>query len=128
MKTVVTYAVMALIVVSIPTGIVWYGSGAPAAVGVTTAAGVAYGVMVASFALMIRFRDEGGRFLAAWVGGTFARLLALAGTAFAVVRLETLAPVPTLLALASFFFVLLLLEPVYLRDRKPRIGRTGQAK
>ena len=128
MKAVATYAVMALVVVSIPTGIVWYASGAPAAVGVTTSAGVAYGVMVASFALMMRFRDEGGRFLAAWAGGAFARLLALAVTAFAVVRLEALAPAPTLLALASFFFVLLLLEPVFFRKRESGIGLTDQAK
>lgn len=128
MKTVITYAGVALLVVSIPTGMVWYHSGAPAAVGVSTAAVVAYGVMVASFAIMIRFRGEGSRFLAAWAGGVLVRLVVLAAMALAVVRLEELAPAPTLLALVSFFFVLLLLEPVYFRKPEARIGLTDRVK
>lgn len=123
-----TYAAVALLVVSIPTVVVWYRFGASVAIGVTTSAAVAYGVMVASFALMIRFRDEGGRFLAVWAGGVLVRLVALAATALAVVRLEELAPAPTLLALACFFFVLLMLEPLCFRVRESRLGLTGRAR
>jgi hypothetical protein len=109
------YAVTSLLIVSIPTVVLFGAADGGTRTGVLVAAGVAYPVMVGSFALMVRFRGAGNRFLVAWAGGILARLLALGGTALAVVRFEELAPAPTLLALAGFFFVLLMLEPVFFR-------------
>jgi hypothetical protein len=125
-RSLVAYAGLALVVVSLPTGAFWLWTDPGVATGVTVAAGVAYGVMVASFAVMIRFRGRGDRFLAAWAGGVLTRLLTLGVATYAVMRVEGLAPAPTLLALAGFFFMLLLLEPVYLREREPRIGLTDR--
>ena len=88
----------------------------PARRGVLWAAAIAVPVQVIAFGLLQRYRDELNRFLAAWVGGTLARMLVLAVTAFVVVRSGMEGAVPLLLALAGFFFGLLLLEPIYFRS------------
>ena len=68
------------------------------------------------------------RFLIVWVGGTLARMLAIAGVAFVVLRSGTDGVVPTLLALATFFFGLLLLEPVYFKAGEPRPAAAGAGR
>ena len=83
--------------------------------GVLMAAAVALPVQIASFALLQRYRGELNRFLAAWVGGTLIRMGVIGIVAFIVIRSGTEGAVPMLLALASFFFGLLLLEPIYFR-------------
>ena len=83
--------------------------------GVLLAAGVAWLVQVGAFAILLRHREEPRRFLAAWVGGTLARMGLVLAAAFVVARVEGVAPAPALLALAGFFFGLLLLEPVFFR-------------
>lgn len=83
--------------------------------GVLAAAAVAYPVQVLAFWLLLRYRSEVKGFLAAWVGGTLVRMgLVLAAGVFLALS-ELLPPLPTLVALASFFFVLLLLEPLFFR-------------
>jgi hypothetical protein len=83
--------------------------------GVLIAAGVAVPVQVFAFAALIRFRGGLNGFLAAWLGGTVLRMVVIAVVAFLVIRSDTEGAVPMLLALAGFFFGLLLLEPVYFR-------------
>jgi hypothetical protein len=83
--------------------------------GVMVAAGVALPVQVLAFTALNRFRGETNGFLAAWVGGTLLRMVVLAVVAITVIRSGTEGAVPMLLALAGFFFGLLLLEPVYFR-------------
>jgi hypothetical protein len=61
-------------------------------------------------------------FLAAWVGGTLLRMTVIAVVAFVAIRSGMEGAVPMLLALAAFFFGLLLLEPVYF-GAEP--GKTG---
>jgi hypothetical protein len=56
--------------------------------------------------------------MAAWAAGMAVRALAVAAVAFVVIRSGTDATVPMLLSLAGFFFVLLLLEPVYFRTER----------
>jgi len=83
--------------------------------GVMVAAAIALPVQVLAFAALNRFRGETTGFLAAWVGGTLFRMVVLAVVAITVIRSGTEGAVPMLLALAGFFFGLLLLEPVYFR-------------
>lgn len=83
--------------------------------GVLVAAAVAIPVQVVAFALLHRYRGRVNGFLAAWVGGTMLRVVVLAVTAAVVIRSDAEGAVPMLLALAGFFFGLLLLEPVYFR-------------
>ena len=83
--------------------------------GVMVAAAVAIPVQVTAFAALIRFRGRLNGFLAAWLAGTVLRMLVIAAVAIVVVRSGMEGAVPMLLALAGFFFGLLLLEPVYFR-------------
>jgi len=92
--------------------------------GILVAALVAYPVQVVAFFLLIRFWGEGKRFLVVWIGGTLVRMGVILLAAIAVTQMETLPPAPTLLALAGFFFGLLLLEPLFLRPRGPETTET----
>ncbi len=86
--------------------------------GVIVAALVAYPVQVFAFFMLVRFWGDGERFLMVWMGGTVGRMLVILLAALAVIRVKALPPAPTLLALAGFFFGLLLLEPLFLRPRE----------
>lgn len=83
--------------------------------GVLVAAAVAIPVQVCAFAALHRYRGRVNAFLAAWLGGTLVRMVVIAAVAVAVVRTGMEGAVPMLLALAGFFFGLMLLEPVYFR-------------
>ncbi len=72
-------------------------------------------MQVIAFAALNRYCDHVNGFLAAWVGGTLVRMVVVGVVAFAVTRSGTDGAMATLLALAGFFFGLLLLEPVYFR-------------
>lgn len=86
--------------------------------GMLVAAAVAVPVQVVAFWALDRYRGRLEGFLAAWVGGTLVRMAVIAVVAVVVIRSGTEGAVTTLLALAGFFFGLLLLEPVYFR-REP---------
>lgn len=83
--------------------------------GVLYAAGIAIPVQVAAFAVLLRYRGEVNGFLAAWVGGTLVRMIVIGIAAFAVISSGMEGAIPMLLALPTFFFALLLLEPRYFR-------------
>ena len=85
--------------------------------GILVAALVAYPIQMMAFFLLVRFWNEGKRFLLVWVGGTVVRMLVILVAALALTRKDGLPPAPTLLGLAGFFFGLLLLEPLFLRPR-----------
>ena len=85
--------------------------------GLLVAALVAYPIQMMAFFLLVRFWNEGKRFLLVWVGGTVVRMLVILVAALALTRKDGLPPAPTLLGLAGFFFGLLLLEPLFLRPR-----------
>jgi hypothetical protein len=53
-----------------------------------------------------------------WMGGTLVRMGLILVAALVLTRVEELPPAPTLLALAGFFFGLLLLEPLFLRRQE----------
>jgi len=81
------------------------------------AALVAYLVQMVAFFMLVRFWGDGKRFLLVWVGGTVVRIGVILVVALVVSQGDSLPPAPTLLALAGFFFGLLLLEPLFLRPR-----------
>ena len=88
------------------------------------AAGVVLAVTTQLFASWI-FADmllPGQRFLAYGLG-MLARFAAVAATALLVVPQSGLPAVPTLLALVSVFFVLAVLEPVFMPSSKETIAR-----
>ena len=90
--------------------------------GVAVAAAVALPVQIGSFAALVHLRARQKPFLIAWVGGTLLRMAAIGVVAVVVVRSGGEGVVPTLMALASFFFGLLLLEPIYFRAGRGEAG------
>lgn len=82
--------------------------------GVLAAGAVALPIQITAFALMARARVGSNAFLAAWIGGTLARLVVVGLVGWGLVSLPELSPAPTLLGLVAFFFVMVLLEPPFL--------------
>jgi hypothetical protein len=104
------------------------GAGLVSAV-VTPAAGnavwfsavVAWCVQLLTFAGLIYLRDQTHMFVAGYMGGMVLRFGALGGVAWWLSRSAALPREAVLLSLAAFVFLLLLLEPLFLRWdlRKP---------
>lgn len=90
--------------------------------GIVIAALVALPVQIVSFSLLVRFRDRLRGFLAAWVGGTVARVLAIGTVAYLVLRSSAEGALTVLVALAAFLFALLLLEPIYFKGSHRDVG------
>ena len=83
------------------------------AAGIGLAAALAYGIQVASFAVLVGLRGRPAFFLA-WGGGTLLRVGAVLGAGLWLGRTPH-PPAPLLLSLAGFLFLLLLLEPAFFR-------------
>jgi hypothetical protein len=112
------YGGVALAAVALVTAGLWPWLSPPARLGILVAALVAYPVQVLAFFLLIRFRGDRNRFMVVWMGGTLVRMGLILVAALVLTRVEELPPAPTLLALAGFFFGLLLLEPLFLRRQE----------
>ena len=76
---------------------------------------LAWAVQLALFAPLLAARGRRNAFLAAWAGGTLARFAVLGAAAWWIWRSRVLPLAPSLLALAGFLFLLLLVEPVFFR-------------
>lgn len=109
------YSVTALVALLVLTALLWPWLPEAGRRGVVAAGVVAYPVQVVSFAALVRFWNQGRKFLLVWMGGTVLRMAVVLGVGLALFRVEGLAPAPTLLSLAGFFFLFLLLEPWFLR-------------
>ena len=109
------YGAAAVAVVALLTVVLWPFLEPAGRQGVLVAAAVALPVQLVAFSVLVRFRGRVSGFMAAWAGGMAVRALAVALVAYAVIRSGSEGAVPMLLALAGFFFALLLLEPVYFR-------------
>ena len=93
----------------------WPWLDADARRGVVLAGLIALPVQITAFWLLLRYRDRLNGFLAVWAGGTLVRMAVVAVVATVVIRARMDGAVTMLLALAGFFFGLLLLEPVFFR-------------
>lgn len=78
-------------------------------------AGTALVVQLLAFAALVAFRDRGVLFLAGWLGGMLLRFGAVGVMAVWLHRTDALPRGAALMSLVGFVFVLLLLEPVFLR-------------
>jgi hypothetical protein len=79
------------------------------------AAGLAYVVQLAAFAALVAVRGRADLFLVGWLAGLLLRFLAVGVVAFWLSRDSVLPRAPALLSLVAFVFVLLMLEPLFLR-------------
>jgi hypothetical protein len=109
------YGGVSLLVILLAVAGLWPWVSSSARAGILFAALVAFAVQMIAFILLVRFWGEGKKFLLVWVGGTVVRMGVILLAALWVSLREALPPAPTLLALAGFFFGLLLLEPLFLR-------------
>ena len=116
------YAITGTGLVVLASLLVWPFADAATRLGIVLAAIVALPIQIVGYALLDRHRDEANRFLAAWVGGTLVRLVTLGSVACGVIWSGHEAGLAMLFALASFFFGLLLLEPVYFRRSRRGTG------
>jgi hypothetical protein len=78
-------------------------------------AGLAVTVQLVAFAGLLAVRDRGPLFLFGWAGGMVLRAMVLAALAFWVSRTAAVPKSTALLGLVGFMFLLILLEPVFLR-------------
>jgi hypothetical protein len=106
-----------MVVILLVTAGLWPFLSGSARTGVLVAGAVAWPIQLVAFGSLVRFWGKPERFLLVWVGGTLIRMGAIVLAAILLVRTDELPPAPTLLALAGFFFGLLLLEPLFLRRR-----------
>jgi len=119
----VRYGASAVALIGLLTLALWPFLEPAGRIGVLSAAAVAVPVQIVAFAVLVRYRGEVTGFMAAWAGGMALRAVALVVIAVLVFRSGTETAVPMLLALAGFFFALLLLEPVFFGT-----GRAGDRK
>jgi hypothetical protein len=120
LRSVVRYGLICAAIVASGSGLAAVTLERPGLMGVLAAAAVALPVQVALFAAMSRSRVGTNRFLAAWVGGMLVRMLVVGLVALALDRWPGLPEAPTLLGLVAFFFVTVLLEPLFLGLRSTR--------
>jgi len=95
-------------------GAVLVGPG-PVAKAVAFSAVLAWTLQVVAFAILLKMRDGPTRFMVAWLGGIALRFLAVGVVAYWVTRTEALPPSVTLVSLVAYVFVMLLLEPLFMR-------------
>ena len=82
---------------------------------VTFSAVLAWGIQAVAFAALVLVRDRTDLFMVAWLGGIVLRFVAVGAVAFWVTRSGVLPPSPTLVSLVAFVFVMLLMEPLFLK-------------
>jgi hypothetical protein len=96
-------------------GVVGWLVGSGRSDGVWVAAAVALAVQVPAFGALVSARRRGRDFLVSWAAGMALRFAAIAGAAYWVTRRTSLDGAATLLSLVGFVFLLVLLEPAFLR-------------
>jgi hypothetical protein len=72
-------------------------------------------LQLAAFASLLAVRDQTHLFMAGWLGGMVMRFGVVGLSLFWTTRTATLPTAPLVLSLVGFVFMLLLLEPVFLR-------------
>jgi hypothetical protein len=115
LKAWLLYAGVGLVVVLVGAGLAMLFVSAADAGAVWFAAGLAWVLQVIAFAGLIAVRERNELFLAGWLGGLVLRFGVVGLVAFWLSRSEVLPLAPVLLSLVVFIFVLLLMEPLFLR-------------
>lgn len=111
----VAYAGAGLVLVAIIAGVASFALNGGAVSAVWFSAGLAWVLQVLAFAGLVAVRDRAMLFMPAWLGGMGLRFLALGALAFAASRTMAFPLAPLLVSFVGFLFLLVLLEPVFLK-------------
>ena len=109
------YSLTAAVVTLVAAVLISLVGGAGITRAVWLSAGFAFVLQTVAFAMLLLVRDRTELFMAGWLGGMVLRFAAVGGLAFYASRYTTLPLAALLLSLVAFVFLLLLLEPVFLR-------------
>ncbi|MBR9988699.1 MAG: hypothetical protein KFH98_03030 [Gemmatimonadetes bacterium] len=115
MKAWLAYAGVGLVIVVAGAGLGTLLVSASEAGAVWFAAGLAWVLQLVAFAGLVAVRERTEWFLAGWLGGLVLRFGVVGLVAFWLSRSDVLPLAPVLLSLVVFVFVLLLMEPLFLR-------------
>ncbi|HUF66222.1 MAG TPA: hypothetical protein VMM17_09610 [Gemmatimonadaceae bacterium] len=115
MRAWLTYAGASLLVAVVGAGLATLFAAASAVRAIWFAALLAWLLQLAAFAALIAVRERSELFLIGWLGGLVLRFGVVGVVAFWLSRSDVLPLAPTLLSLVAFVFVLLLMEPIFLR-------------
>jgi hypothetical protein len=110
-----TYAGAGLVVTAVAAGAASLILEGEAARAVRITGAIAYGLQLVAFAMLLSVRGKDALFLAGWVGGMFLRFAGLGVVAWWVTATAALPREAALISLAGFLFLLLLMEPFFLR-------------
>jgi hypothetical protein len=114
-KAWLAYAVAGLVVTAVITIVAAMLAAPDAGRAIVLAAAIAYALQLVAFAVLLAVRDQAHLFLTGWLGGMLLRFGALGGCLFWASRTTYVPRAPLVVSLVGFIFVLLLLEPVFLR-------------
>lgn len=115
MRAWTAYALTAAVVTAVAAVLISLVGGAGIRSAVWLSAGFAFALQTTAFTLLLLVRDRTDLFMAGWLGGLVLRFAAVGGLAFYASRFTSLPLAALLLSLVAFVFLLLLLEPVFLR-------------
>lgn len=115
MRAWLTYAGASLIVTLVGAGVATLIASGSAVGALWFAATLAWVLQLVAFAVLVAVRERNELFLLGWLGGLVLRFGAVGVVAFWLSRNEVFPAAPTLLSLVAFVFVLLLMEPLFLR-------------
>ena len=115
MKAWLLYAGLGLVVTVVLAAGVGFALGGASARAVWFAAVVAYVLQLVAFAALIAVRGRNELFLAGWLAGLVARFGAVGVMAYWLGHSGALPREPVLLGMVTILFVLLLMEPLFLR-------------
>jgi hypothetical protein len=115
LKAWLTYAGVGLLVVAAGAGVGSLLVPASESRAVWFSAGLAWVLQLIAFGGLVAVRERNEWFLAGWLGGLVLRFGAVGLVAFWLSRSDVLPRAAALLSLVVFVFVLLLMEPLFLR-------------
>jgi hypothetical protein len=119
MKAWASYTAIALVVAGLVVVAAMLLADPAVSAGIRFAAVVGFAVQVVAFGFLVRVRERPAVFLAGWVGGIALRFVVVGVVAFWVTRTEKYPPAPTLVSLVGIVFLMLMLEPLFLRKGLP---------
>ncbi len=109
------YALAALLVVGLGAVALWVFLDDAGRRGILLAALIVYPVQVIAFGLLLRARGDPTRLMVWWGAGIALRVAVVVAVGLASSGLESVEPAALLLSLVGFYFILLLMEPAFLK-------------